>query len=149
MMRALLIGLWGVCTALGATYGAAAWRAQEAAPATENAEHLDIRKIKPITVPIIANGVVKGYVSAEFSFVGAHDDKSHDAALDPESFFMDEAFRLIYGDSRIDFANVQRTDIDALTSQITSNVNQRMGRKVVKETLVRNLTFIAREELPR
>jgi hypothetical protein len=149
MVRMLIVGLWACLVTLGATYGGAYWRTRPSAERAEaHAEKLEARKIKPISVPIIAGGVLKGYVSAEFTYVGAAADK-HDPGLDPESFVMDEAFRLIYADNKIDFSNVQKTDLNALTAQITANVNQRLGKTVLKETLVRNITFVAREDVPK
>lgn len=148
MFRTLLIGVWACAITAGATYGGAWWRARRDAPPAEHEEKLDVKKIRPITVPIISGGALKGYVSAEFSFLGAKQD-GHAEGLDPEGFFMDEAFRLIYGDSRIDFTNIQKADLAALTSQLTANVNKRLGAAVVKETLIRNFTFVAREDMPR
>lgn len=149
MFRTLLIGLWACLVTLGGTYGGAYWRTRPIEePGDAHAEKLDLRKLKPITVPIIAGGALKGYVSAEFTLVSPQADK-HDSGLDPESFFLDEAFRLIYAESKIDFANIQKADLASLTTQITANVNQRMGKLVVKETLVRNFTFVAREDIPK
>jgi len=149
MFRILFVGLWACLISLGATYGGAYWRSHQSSDHGEqHAEKLDVRKLKALTVPVISDGVLKGYVSAEFSFVGPHADK-HEHSLDPESFFMDEAFRVIYSDSKIDFSDIQKADLNALTSQITANVNQRMGKQVIKETLVGNFSFVAREDMPR
>lgn len=149
MIRTMIVGLWACAVTLGATYGGAYWRMRPSDDAAAaHAEKLEEHKVKPMTVPIIESGALKGYVSAEFTFVGAPADK-HDAGLDPESYFMDEAFRLIYAENKIDFSNIQKSDLTALTTQITANVNQRMGRTVVKETLVRNFAFIAREDVPK
>lgn len=149
MFRTLLIGLWACVVTLGATYGGAYWRMR---PSEEHGDaheqKLDTHKVKPITVPIIVGGALKGYVSAEFTFVSPKTDP-HDAGLNPESFFMDEAFRLIYAESKIDFSNIQKVELNALTAQITANVNQRLGKSVVKETLVRHFTFVAREDIPK
>jgi hypothetical protein len=149
MLRSLFIGLWVTCVALGATYGGAYWKAQPSATTTaEHAEKLEVKKLKPITAPIIAGGVLKGYISAEFSILTAPPDK-HEKGLDPESYFLDEAFRLIYAESKVDFTHVEKSDLNALTRQITHNVNQRLGVNLVKETLVRNFAFVAREDMPR
>lgn len=133
---------------LAATYGGVYFRAHHDAPAEEHAEKLEIARIKPITVPIIAEGVVKGYVSAEFNVVAPKLD-AHAEALNPESFIMDEAFRLIYSDTKIDFSKLDRADLSSLTKQLAENVNQRLGKAVVKEVLVKNFTFVSSDDLPR
>jgi hypothetical protein len=71
------------------------------------------------------------------------------ASLDPEGYVMDEAFRIIYGENKVDFTDMQKSDLAQLTSRITTNVNKRLGSELIKETLVKNFAFIPREELPK
>lgn len=151
MLRTLLVGLWVCIVTLGATFGGVYWRGRQSSSGTaEHAEKLEVRKAKAITAPVIADGVVKGYVSAEFSYVMVPADKHGGGGeLDPESFFLDEAFRLIYAETKADFTRVEKSDLAALTRQITENVNQRLGKPVVKETLVRNFTFVSRDDMPK
>ncbi len=149
MLRLLLIGLWASAASLGGAYGGLYWRnSQNNASKEAHAEKLDVRKMKPVTVPVIENGAVKGYVSAEFSIVGPEKDP-HAHELDPEGFFLDEAFRLIYSETKIDFTNIEKSDLNQLTSRLTERVNQRLGKTAIKETLVKNFTFIAQEDMPR
>ncbi len=149
MLKTLFVGLWACLVTLGATYAGVQWRARGAAPEPQHVEKASVHKVKAITVPIIANGTLKGYVSAEFSFVGAEAGGHESAGPEPESFFMDEAFRLIYSDTQVDFAHLEKKDLAALTEQITANVNRRIGRSIIKETLLRNFAFVAREDMPR
>jgi hypothetical protein len=149
MGKTFLIGVWACCVTLAATFGAAYWRATPAKGAQgQHEEATQTRLLKPVTVPVIIDGALKGYVSAEFNIVMvAHD--AHGGGVDPESFFIDEAFRLIYADAKTDFAHLQKADLAALTKQLTANINQRLGKAVVKETLVKSVTFVAREDIPR
>ncbi len=150
MKHTLIVGVWACAVTLGGAYGGVSWRLRASdAPAPAHEEKLETRKIKPITVPIIADGVLKGYISAEFSMLGPKNDPhgEHGSDLDPEGYFMDEAFRLIYAENKIDFTQMQKTDLAILTSRITTNVNKRIGKDVVKETLVKSFAFIPRDEL--
>ncbi|MGJ0391830.1 MAG: flagellar basal body-associated protein FliL [Methylocystis sp.] len=149
MIRTLLIGLWCGLVALLATYGGAYWQEHRAsAPATEAPVKTEVKKVKPISVPVISGGLLKGYVSVEFMFVMEAGEGHGGAGVDPEGFLIDEAFRLIYSDTKVDFAKLERVDIDALTKQITANVNARLGAPRIKETLVKNLTFVPKEDIP-
>ncbi|WP_442754615.1 flagellar basal body-associated protein FliL [Methylocystis sp. JAN1] len=148
MGKTLLVGLWACAVTLAATFGGAYWRlTPEHGAASQREEKTQARSIKPITVPVIVGGVLKGYVSAEFNIVSVSD--GHGGGLDPESFVMDEAFRLIYADPQTDFSHLRKADLAALTTRLTANVNHRLGKKVIKETLVKNFTFVSREDLPR
>lgn len=152
MTRSLLLGAWVCIVTLAATYTGAYWRLHPHSDESDRREAVQIRPIKPITVPVIIDGAIKGYVSAEFSLVVAQGDShgdSHGGDVDPQSFFMDEAFRLIYADPDTDFSKIRKADLAALTRRLTANVNQRMGKDVVKETLVKSFTFVPREDAPR
>jgi hypothetical protein len=146
MKQALIVGVWACAVTLGAAYGGAAWRSRPvAAPQPAHEEKLESRRIRPLTVPIIADGVLKGYISAEFSVLGPKAEGHGE--IDPENYFMDEAFRLIYAENKIDFTQMQKTDLAVLTSRITANVNKRTGKNVIKETLVKSFAFIPRDEM--
>lgn len=152
MKHTLIVGIWACAATFGGVYGGVLWRSRaNETPAPAHQEKLENRKIKPITVPIISNGAVKGYVSAEFSILGVKTDAhgDHAPSLDPESYIMDEAFRQIYAENKIDFTEMQKTDLAVLTGRITANVNKRLGKEAVKETLVKSFAFIPREELQR
>jgi hypothetical protein len=153
MNQALIVGIWACLVTLAGAYGGVYWR-QQSVNATATAAHeekLEPHKVKPITVPIIADGVLKGYIAAEFTLMTPKSDPhgGHGASIDPEGYAMDEAFRLIYGENKVDFTNMQTSDLAQLTSRITANVNKRLGSELIKETLVKNFAFIPREELPQ
>lgn len=150
MARTVLIGFWVCMVTLASTYGGVWWkqRPSSAGAGGEHAQKLEVKKVKPISVPVISQGVLKGYVSAEFSFLTVAGD-THSATLDPESYLMDEAFRLIYSDDKLDFDRLEKIDLDALTRKITARVNERMGSAQIKEALVKHFAFVHKEDLPR
>ena len=150
MARTFLIGLWICAVSLASTYAGGYFKTHPFFAAAEGDSHqkLEVRKVKPITVPIISGGTLKGYISAEFSFLN-DSLRKREGAIDPESYFMDEAFRLIYSDNTIDFNNIEKFDLVALTKKITDRVNERLGELAVKETLVKSFTFVPKEDLLR
>ncbi|PWB81686.1 MAG: flagellar basal body-associated protein FliL [Methylocystaceae bacterium] len=149
MLRLLAIGIWACSVTLASTYGAAYWKTHKVAASQDaHAEKLEVRKVKPITVPIISNGTLKGYISAEFSYVVDAPNKSHGSS-DPDSYLMDEAFRQIYADNSLDFHHIEKFDLNALTRELTQRVNQRLGSNALKEILVKSFAFIPKEDIPR
>lgn len=149
MLRLLVIGIWTCAVTLASTYGAAYWKTHKVvAPAQDaHVEKLEVRKVKPITVPIISDGALKGYISAEFSYVVDVSNKSH-RSLDPDSYLMDEAFRHIYADNGLDFRRIEKIDLNALTKELARRVNARMGEGSLKEILVKNFAFVPKEDIP-
>lgn len=149
MIRTIASGVLFVVLALASTFGGVYYKTHANAPpdAGHATAKKQFKKVKPISVPVIRDGELKGYVSAEFSYLLAQKEGHGDDA-DPESYILDEAFRQIYSNNDLDFSNIEKIDIVALTKQITANVNTRFGEPVVEETMIRNLNFVAREDLP-
>lgn len=152
MLRMLVIGIWSCAVTLASTYGAAYWKShRNATPAEAHVEKLEVKKIKPITVPIISDGMLKGYISAEFSYVVAAAGGSHGASGadgDPDSYIMDEAFRRIYADNSLDFHHIEKFDLNTFTRELTARVNERLGSSLIKETLVKSFAFVPKEDIP-
>lgn len=150
MIRTLLFGLWCGLVALLSAYGGAYWQEHRANAVTteDRPVKAEVKKVKPISVPVISGGLLKGYVSVEFMFVMEGGEGHGGDGVDPEGFLIDEAFRLIYSDTKVDFAKLEKVDVDALTKQITANVNARLGAPRIKETLVKSLTFVPKEDIP-
>jgi len=153
MLRMVLIGIWACVVTLASTYGASYWKSHRGAPAEEaHAEKLEVKKVKPITVPIISEGTLKGYVSAEFAYVVEASNKSHGrgggGAVDADSYVMDEAFRRLYADNSLDFRHIEKYDLNSLTKELTKSINHRLGAELVRETLVKSFAFVPKDDIP-
>jgi hypothetical protein len=153
MMRMILIGIWACVVTLGSTFGASYWKSHRSAPAdaAPHAEKLEVKKVKPITVPIISEGTLKGYISAEFAYVVEASNKAHGGgggAVDADSYVMDEAFRRLYADNSLDFRRIEKYDLNSLTKELTKSINQRLGAELVRETLVKSFAFVPKDDIP-
>jgi hypothetical protein len=146
MLRQILLGLWVCAVSLGATNGGFIYKTRPApVPETSHEANIKAQDLKTITVPIIQEGQIRGYISADFSVVVAQQDP-HEKAPETESYVLDEAYRLIYAESTIEFQNIQKTDLTKITSEIKSRVNTRLGRDAIKDVLVRGFHYVPREE---
>lgn len=147
MMR-LLAGIWICLVALGSSYGMTVWKLKEAAVVNSPPppKGLEMRKLKMISVPIIANGVVQGYVVAQISFtVEPEALKKMDFAPDP--FVQDEAFRTIYADDKLDFKHLERYDLNKFTKDVKAAVAKRMKSDVVDDVLVQEFNYVPVEDI--
>lgn len=142
MKKLLLGGVW-VCAVTSASVYVASLNAGGAAAPAEEAylKGIDFVKTRQITVPRIADGEIQGYVIARFVFT-VHAQAVRKLAVPPEVFVVDEAFRAIYGDDKLDFENLQKVDLSALTQMITDRVNERVQPDLVEETLVEQFDFV-------
>ena len=142
MKKLLLGGIW-VCLVTSVSVYLASWNAGGAsAPAEEPyLQGIDYVKTRQITVPRIADGKIQGYVIARFVFT-VEARALHESAVPPEVFIVDEAFRAIYSDEKLDFDDLQKVDLSSLTEMITERVNARIQADLIKETLLEQFDYV-------
>ncbi|MFD2236337.1 hypothetical protein [Aureimonas populi] len=148
MIKILLLGLWVAAVSLGSTYVVASVRSGTVAEKEEPTYFagLDYRRTDAISVPIIAEGNIQGYVLARFVYT-IDGQTVATMAVPPDPFVLDEAFRRVYSVSGFDFERPERYDLAALTGDIRVAVNERLGRDVVREVLVEQFDFLPRNEM--
>lgn len=144
-MKVFLVGLWLVVVALGATYGAALYLpADSGAAKAAVASSLQYEKTRVVNVPMIANGVVQGFVAVQFAFTldGA---TLKTLKVPPEIYLLDEAFRTIYTDERLDFHHLEKYDLAKLTSHLVESTNAHLGAPLIKDVLIENFSYIDKD----
>lgn len=147
MMKIVGIGAWVLAVAFGSSYVTAAMR--DGAGGTEEPSYfagLDYRRTDAISVPIIADAEIKGYVLARFVYT-IDGQLVASMAVPPDPFVIDEAFRAIYSVTGFDFERPERYDLPTLTSSIRQTVNERFGSDIVRDVLVEQFDYLPRDEL--
>lgn len=149
MKKLLLGGIW-VCAVTSASVYFASWNAGGASAVDDEAllQGIDYVKTRQITVPRISEGKIQGYVIARFVFT-VDAQTARELAVPPEIFVVDEAFRTIYGDDKLDFDHLEKVDMSGLTAQIVTHVNARLQPGLVKEILVEQFDYVPYDSLMR
>lgn len=153
MVMRLLAGIWICLVALGASFGTLQWKTKEAAAQAAAASQpakkpMELRKLKAITVPLVGKGAVQGYAVAQLAYY-AEGEKLKSLDVSPDAFVMDEAFRLLYSDERLDFRALDRFDLVAFAASVKKGVAARLKVDVVEDVLVQEFNFIAADEVRR
>lgn len=148
MIKLILSAVWICIITLASSYVAASWKARGTVAATgdEGLTGLNYTKTDPINVPIIVDGGVKGYVVAQFVYTADASDLKK-LSVPPDAFILDEAFRTIYEDERIDLDNLKRFDLASLTTKLKDDANKRFGIDLLQDVLVEQFTFVTKEEV--
>lgn len=148
MIKLILSAVWICIITLVSSYTAASWKAgSAAAPAAEEGlTGLNYQKTETLNVPMIAEGAIKGYVVAQFVYT-ADAATLKKLSVPPDSFMLDEAFRTIFSDPRIDFEHLESFDLSALTGSLRESANARFGIDLIQDVLVEKFTFVTREEI--
>ncbi len=148
MIKLVAVGLWVCVVALGSSYVMASMNADPATAGTDSTyfEGLDYRKTGNITIPMISDNAIQGYILAQFVFT--IDGKvAQKLQVPPDPFILDEAFRRLYSTDGFNFEEPQRFDLTALTTSIRDAVNARYGQELVHELLVEQFDYIAKKDI--
>ena len=149
MIRLVASCIWiGLVTA-AAGYGAATWKVRQADAVVPmpKVEKLHYHKTIPLNVPMIADGAVQGYVVIQFGYTET--PKAERSGMPLDVFLLDEAFRMIYSDPKLDFRHLEKYDVAALTKALVQNVNRRLKEDAIKEVLVDEINFVSKQEISR
>jgi hypothetical protein len=145
MMRLFILAVWLALVTTSAGYAVSRVASRDSAAAPHAHPKLQTVATRRIGVPILAGGTVQGYVVAKFSFT-ADAARLKEAPVKPDDFVLDEAFRVIYETSAVDFANLRRHDLGELGRTVVTRVNQRLGADLVQDLLVEELSYLPGHE---
>ncbi|EAS51676.1 conserved hypothetical protein [Aurantimonas manganoxydans SI85-9A1] len=147
MIKLLAVGLWVCAVTLGSSYVMASINSAPSEEAEPNYfEGLDYRKTENITIPMIKDSAIRGYILARFVYT--IDGKTvAQLKVPPDPFILDEAFRRLYTTDGFDFDEPTRFDLSSLTDGIRDAVNARYSEELVKEILVDQFDYIAKDDI--
>ena len=149
MIKLIMVGLWACVVTLGSCWAVASWTPSKAVDVerepdkqTGGLEHI---RTKMISVPIISEGAIQGYVIAQFIFsIEAKHLKQ--LSIKPEAILLDEAFKVIYAGETVDFRNIKKQDLAAMLKSISDGVNKRFGTPLVESVLIQELNYVSKAE---
>lgn len=119
----------------------------ETSDGSKGYEGLQHKKTAPISVPMIVDGGIEGYVVAQFAYlIDAKNVK--ELSVPPEAFIADEAFRRLYSD-QMDFNHLEKYDMAALTRDLVGKVNERLGAEIVKDVLVEEFNYVPKRDISK
>jgi hypothetical protein len=147
MIKYLMLGFWICALALGSSYATILMSAQPEVEGEGNeVEKAAIEQVrtKRLSIPIIGEGRLKGYVLAQFVF-HVNQTMANDMSIRPDIFLVDEAFKVIFSGEAVDFRSMEKPDASALSAAIRKNVNERFGTDFLQEVLVQELNFVPQE----
>jgi hypothetical protein len=150
MMKLLITGIWACLVTVGTSFGISYWKETAAAlPAKQDQpEGLVYEKVKVINVPMIADGSVQGYIVTQLVFT-ANAKVLRQLPVPPEPFVVDEAFRMIYGDQKLDFKNLGRYDLTLFAQTVRAQVNKRLQTDALQEVLVQDFNYVSKDQIRR
>lgn len=150
MMRMLLTGAWACFVTVAASFAVSYWNESHAAPPSpqEIVDGLVSEKTKVFNVPMIAEGQLQGYIVAQLVFT-AEAKTIRQLPVPAEPFVVDEAFRSIYGDPKLDFKNLARYDLSLFAQTVKERVNKRLQVDALRDVLVQDFNYVSKDQIRR
>ncbi|HVZ04418.1 flagellar basal body-associated protein FliL [Hyphomicrobium sp.] len=145
----ILLSVVACLSTVGGVYGAVTWKASAANTAgKEDVPKLQMMKTPMVSVPILSNGEVLGYVVTRLRFA-ADADLVKTSSIQPEAFVADEAFRLIYETTPKDIKTGRKKALNDLTANIIAGTNKRLGHDVIKDIMIDSWTYLSKQDMMR
>lgn len=149
MIKTILLGLWIAAVTCGATLVAAKYFTESGQPV--NAKQLadtgaEEVKTDVLSIPVIRNGDIIGYVIFQLSFV-ADKTELEKLKMSPAPYLVDAAVRTIYANPEVDSRRLDEKDLIALTNAIRIEANSRVGSEIIRQVLVQQINFVRKDEI--
>ncbi len=148
MIKLVAVGLWVCAVTLASGFAAVSWQSGRP-PQPESGGlfgGLTTLKTRLISVPIIADGAVQGYVVTQLAFT-VDSNVLKRLSIKPDLLLVDEAIRTIYAGDGFDFRKLAKQDLPKLSKTLADNVNARVGATLVDEVLIQDLSYVPKDQV--
>lgn len=147
MIKTVLTGVWICVVTLASLYFVMVWQGGKNASAQPDKFFggLDYVKTNTVSVPIIDDGEVAGYVLARFVYL-ADGRKLKKLSVPAELILIDEAFQTIYAGSLKSFKRIEKYDLAALTNKMKDSANKRFETKLIEDVLIESISYVPKSE---
>lgn len=144
MVRMLLLGLVVVLATLGGSYAAMQFPRDTPGKTEDAGEKTEVVKLDPVSVPVVRDGKIQGYVIGRFAFSAPASAirKDKDALM----LYASEAiFRSVYEEEELDFTALKIVDVDKLIERMVAKANARIGQATIAQIIVESMNFLAHD----
>jgi hypothetical protein len=149
VIRMLMLTLIACLSTIGGLYGAMTLKANAKASNSEDSQSkLQMMKTRMVSVPLLSNGEVLGYIVTRLQFV-ADMSVAKPGSVQPELFVADEAFRQIYEKAPDDMKSGRKQVIRELAADVATGANKRMGRDIVKDVMIDSWAYLSKQDMMR
>ncbi|MCF3639547.1 hypothetical protein LXM94_06150 [Rhizobium sp. TRM95111] len=147
MIKLIATGVWVCIVTLASVYfslqmAAAPKIDQEAA---DRQAALEVVNGNVSTIPVIADGEVKGHFLARLTYV-ANRELAAKQAVPVAQMITDQLYSVLIGKKMIDVDNLQSFDLDLFRKTVKDGLNERFGEEVVADVLVEQIDYITKAE---
>ncbi len=147
MIRNLIISIWIMCLTLASAYFGTEMQANQARFETAPAAQAPVLiALKSMTVPVIADGAIQGYVLTQIS-VSVKPDLFKALPHPADLVLADEVFKTIYSEEQVDFKHLVKQNLSDLSRKILKNINARVDAPLAGDIFIQELHYLSKQEV--
>lgn len=107
---------------------------------------LDYVKTDIISVPLVRNSAVEGYLLTKLVYT-VEPAEMKKLSIPAEALITDQVYSYLYMNPQIDFTKSSTLDIDAFRKNIRDSINARVGKELVHEVLIDQVDFLSKDDI--
>jgi len=149
MFKSLFIGIWACVIFAGSSWFFIGQTTNEKASPKKQASYfggLDYVKLDPLTVTIIRNNEIRGYIIVDAVFTVKQSIQLQ-SSVPLKYILQDSIIESLHGNSSIDVFRLKKFDLSNFQKLLVTNINTKLGRKAIYEILIQKLDFISKEDI--
>ena len=147
MIRSVILALIACLSTIGGVDGASIMRANAKAASSDAApSKLQIMKTRMVSVPLLSDGEIIGYIITRLQFV-ADTDLAKLSTVQPDAFVADAAFREIYEKAPDDMKSGRKQVLNEVVANVAIAANKRIGRDVIKDVMIDSWAYLSKHDM--
>ncbi len=147
MIRNLAVSFWILSLTLASGYfGARMPRDFATAISQPSADAPSLIALKSMTVPVIANGAMQGYVLAQIS-VSASAEWLKTLPQPADLLIADSVFKTLYAEEQVDFKHLGKQDLSKISKKILESINAKAGVPLASDVFIQELHYLSKQEV--
>lgn len=146
MIKFIVAALWLCAVTVGTIFFSFSQAGQKTAAAETAAPFfggLDYVKADLISVPLIRNARVDGYVLAQLVYT-AEPREMRKLSIPIQNLLTDEAYAFIYADPAFDMA---KFDLEGFKTGLRDSINKRVGSQLIHDVLIEQIDYLPKTDI--
>ena len=149
MFKALFIGIWVASILSGSVYYFGNMQAKSGNSSKPTASYfggLDYISLDPMTVVVIRENEVRGYIIVEAVFTIKQSDLPR-LSVPMKYLLRDLIIESVHNNPDIDIFRLAKFDLGKFQDQLRTDINVKMGEETVHDILIQKINFISKDDV--
>ena len=149
MIKSLVAGVWAILLLLGSLYFFNSETKTADAALDDESEYLgklEVVKLGPMSITIIRNNDLQGYVILDVSFT-IESVKKAKLSVPAELILRDAVNNSVFGNNEIDINNLENFNFTKFKTRMMNEITDKFGKDLIHDVLIERIDFISGDSI--